>query len=155
LTARAFGASGIVIADFKDKAVERSIEKIVRVWGGDFWVRSGDSWREVVEEWKKRGKTVVHLTMYGKSLQGALSELRGKDLMVVVGSEKVPREVYEVADFNVAIGNQPHSEVAALAVFLDRLFEGKELHMEFKGGKMRVIPSERGKRVEKIRIGGA
>ncbi|MEM0258129.1 MAG: tRNA (cytidine(56)-2'-O)-methyltransferase, partial [Thermofilum sp.] len=81
-----------------------------------------------------------------------LEEIRnsGRDVLVVVGGKKVPREVYELADFNVAIGNQPHSEVAALAIFLDRLFEGRELVREFKGAKLKIIPSARGKRVVKV-----
>jgi tRNA (cytidine56-2'-O)-methyltransferase len=54
--------------------------------------------------------------------------------------------MYQLADWNVAVGNQPHSEVAALAVFLDRLFEGQELTKEFDGG-LKILPSPRGKHV--------
>ena len=43
-------------------------------------------------------------------------------------------------------GNQPHSEVAALAIFLDRLTAGKGLRSDFPG-KIKVLPCERGKRV--------
>ncbi|HII05831.1 MAG TPA: tRNA (cytidine(56)-2'-O)-methyltransferase, partial [Methanotrichaceae archaeon] len=67
-------------------------------------------------------------------------------VMVVVGAEKVPPEIYEMADWNVGVGNQPHSEVAALAVFLDRLWEGEELEKEFDG-KIQVVPSPRYKTV--------
>ncbi|MEM2794952.1 MAG: hypothetical protein QXY49_03760, partial [Thermofilaceae archaeon] len=74
----------------------------------------------------------------------------GKDILVVVGAEKVPADVYKLADFNVAIGNQPHSEVAALAVFLDRLYGGKELLKKFKGGRLVIIPSLRGKKVIEV-----
>ena len=42
---------------------------------------------------------------------------REKEVIVVVGGTKVPAETFEIADFNVSVGNQPHSEVAALAVF--------------------------------------
>jgi tRNA (cytidine56-2'-O)-methyltransferase len=66
---------------------------------------------------------------------------------VVVGAEKVPFEVYERADFNVGVTNQPHSEIAGLAVFLDRLFEGRELDRGWKDADKRVIPQEAGKRV--------
>jgi tRNA (cytidine56-2'-O)-methyltransferase len=69
-----------------------------------------------------------------------------KDLLVAVGAEKVPAEMYQLADWNVAVGNQPHSEVAALAVFLDRLFQGEELGREFEGG-LKIVPSSRGKEV--------
>ena len=61
-------------------------------------------------------------------------------------TEKVPAEVYQRADFNVSVGNQPHSEIAALAIFLDRFTEGKALY-EDRHGKMTVIPNERGKTV--------
>ena len=64
----------------------------------------------------------------------------------MVGAEKVPAEVYQLADWNVAVGNQPHSEVAALAVFLDRLFQGEELGQQFEGG-LKIVPSSRGKEV--------
>jgi tRNA (cytidine56-2'-O)-methyltransferase len=63
-----------------------------------------------------------------------------------VGAEKVPVEMYDLADWNVAVGGQPHSEVAALAVFLDRLFQGEELELEFDGG-LKIVPSSRGKQV--------
>jgi tRNA (cytidine56-2'-O)-methyltransferase len=54
--------------------------------------------------------------------------------------------MYDLADWNVAVGNQPHSEVAALAILLDRLFEGKELRREFEGG-LKIVPSPFGKKV--------
>ena len=70
-----------------------------------------------------------------------------KDILIVVGSEKVPSEMYQLADFNVAVGNQPHSEVAALAVFLDWYFEGKELRKEFGNARLKIVPQKRGKKV--------
>ena len=47
---------------------------------------------------------------------------------------------------NISVGNQPHSEIAALAIFLDRFTEGKALY-EDRNGRMTVIPNERGKTV--------
>jgi tRNA (cytidine56-2'-O)-methyltransferase len=68
--------------------------------------------------------------------------------MLLVGCQKVPAEFFSdaVSDFNVAVGNQPHSECAALAVFLDRFFEGKELAKEFRKAKIKILPQERGKK---------
>jgi tRNA (cytidine56-2'-O)-methyltransferase len=63
-----------------------------------------------------------------------------------VGAEKVPRDVFDLVDANVAIGNQPHSEVAALAIFLDRLLGGKALRQEFEG-RLQIRGSPRGKHV--------
>ncbi|MEM1521912.1 MAG: hypothetical protein QXU69_02740 [Thermofilaceae archaeon] len=48
------------------------------------------------------------------------------------------------------MGNQPHSEVGALAVFLDRFFGGAELLKEYLDAKIRIIPSPRSKIVERI-----
>jgi tRNA (cytidine56-2'-O)-methyltransferase len=71
---------------------------------------------------------------------------RDDDFLIVVGAEKVPREVYDRADFNVSVGNQPHSEIAALAIFLDRFTGGVALYAD-REGKLTVIPNERGKTV--------
>jgi len=153
LTARAFGASGLVLSDVEDKSVERTVNRVVEKWGGPFSLDMSVPWRSFVKSWRKRGGITVHLTVYGENIESSdvLQRIRSsnRDILVLVGSRKVPSEFYsrEVSDFNVAVGNQPHSEVAALAVFLDRLFEGKELCREFQGAELRVTPSERGKRV--------
>ncbi len=148
LTARAFGASGFVLAETNDETVVRSVEKVRSIWGGaDFKIMSGVDPISYINEWKSNGGLVVHLTMYGIHVDEVISRLRssGKDLLVVVGAEKVPGIIYELADYNIAIGHQPHSEVGALAVFLDRLFEGRELHFIYSDAKIRIVPSEKGK----------
>jgi len=75
---------------------------------------------------------------------------RSDPLLIAVGAGKVDFEVYDHADWNVGVTNQPHSEVAALAVFLDRLFEGRELDRTWADAERRVIPQETGKRVEEV-----
>ncbi|ASJ00415.1 tRNA (cytidine(56)-2'-O)-methyltransferase [Thermococcus gorgonarius] len=152
LTARAFGADRIIIAAEEDEHVKESVEDVVRRWGGPFEIEFNPSWKKTMREWKENGGVIVHLTMYGIHIDDALPAIReelkaGMNVMVVVGAEKVPREVYEIADYNVAVGNQPHSEVAALAVFLDRLLDGEGLRKEFKNAKLKIIPQERGKKV--------
>jgi tRNA (cytidine56-2'-O)-methyltransferase len=144
LVARAFGASRILV-DTKDSGLERVVRGVVRSFGGTFDVETGVSWRRVLKDW---AGPIVHLTMYGEPLEDALPRIPPADLLVVVGAEKVPGEVYGRAAFNVAIGNQPHSEVAALAVFLDRLFEGEAHRREFVG-PLQIVPSRRGKTVRK------
>ena len=90
---------------------------------------------------------VVHLTMYGQTVDEAIPKIpKDEDIMIIVGAEKVPAEVYQRADFNVSVGNQPHSEIAALAIFLDRFTEGKALYAD-RDGKITVVPNERGKTV--------
>ena len=152
LAARALGASGFVLSDIVDKKLGESVEKVTENWGGEFFFEMGKPWKRVVREWKAKGGIVVHLTVYGENLQtsAVLDRIKqsGKDVLVLVGSQKVPSEFFsdEVSDFNVAVGNQPHSECAALAVFLDRFFEGKELAKGFKKAKIEVVPQERGKK---------
>ncbi|MEM3213281.1 MAG: tRNA methyltransferase, partial [Metallosphaera sp.] len=68
-------------------------------------------------------------------------------ILVIVGAEKVEGWYYHIADFNVAISNQPHSEVASLAIFLDRLYKGEQLNLIFGDSKISVIPTNGGKRV--------
>lgn len=94
---------------------------------------------------------MVHLTMYGESVADHEVELREMErIMVVVGAEKVPGEIYGLADFNISVTSQPHSEISSLAVFLDRLFQGSELKREFPGGRMRIIPSRNRKTTEEL-----
>lgn len=146
LTARALGASGMLLAS-KDTNIIESIERVIKRWGGDFWIRSEPNWKGAIAEWKKNGGKVVHLTMYGINLPDAIKKLESEKLMVIVGAEKVPAEVFDLADCNIAVGNQPHSEVAALAIFLDRLQKGRELGKEFKGGELEIVPAVRDKKV--------
>lgn len=147
LTARAFGADRVYV-DTGDNELEQRLSQVTEQFGGEFEVRSGISPRGLI---KSSRATVVHLTMYGENVgtwdEARWAELRSKPcVLVVVGSTKVPREYFEMADVNVAIGNQPHSEVAALAVFLDRLTGGQHL-LDETGGKVKVVPQERGKLV--------
>ncbi len=150
LVARAFGANGIIL-DKYDENVITSIKKVVERFGNDFFIEVKENWRSFLREWKKQGGKIVHLTMYGINVDDIIEEIkREKNLLVIVGSEKVPGEIFKIADYNVAIGNQPHSEVSALAIFLDRYFEGKELKKEFKNAKIKIIPQKKGKKVIKI-----
>jgi tRNA (cytidine56-2'-O)-methyltransferase len=152
LTARALGASGFLLSDIADKKLEETVKKVTRNWGGNFLFRMGTAWKSAVRDWKAKGGIVVHLTVYGENIKNSLVLDRikksGKNVLVMVGSQKVPKEFFsnEVSDFNVSIGNQPHSECAALAVFLDRFFEGKELTKGFKKAKIKIVPQQRGKK---------
>jgi len=149
LTARAFGADGLVLADVVDKTVERTVLDVCRRFGGTFSIRMGEPWKQVIKHWKSKGGDVVHLTAYGIPLPEAIQTIKASPnpKLVVVGASKVPREAFELATWNVSVTNQPISEVSALAVFLDRYFEGKQFSMEFQNAKMKIIPSTRGKKV--------
>lgn len=143
LSSRALGAKGIYV-DTEDPKLEENIRSVVHRFGGDYTIKTGVTWREATKDFK--GK-VVHLTMYGQRVDEALPKIpKDEDIMIIVGAEKVPIEVYERADFNVSVGNQPHSEIAALAIFLDRFTEGKALYSD-RDGILTVVPNERGKTV--------
>ncbi|TKR28211.1 tRNA (cytidine(56)-2'-O)-methyltransferase [Natronomonas salsuginis] len=150
LTARALGADRVVIAGSASGSKE-TIEDITDRFGGPFDVELTDSPRAVIREW---GGTTVHLTMYGLPIQDIEDDVRRDltdgPLLIVVGAEKVPFDVYERAEYNVSVTNQPHSEVAGLAVFLDRLFEGQELAREWENATHRVVPKETGKKVDPV-----
>ncbi len=143
LVARAFGADSMVYSGEHDGELERSVQKIVRNWGGPFEIRHEKNWRRVIKGFP--GKK-VHLTIYGLPLQKKIPDIRkfGK-LLVIIGGQKVPAEVYGLVDYNVSVTSQPHSEVSSLSLFLDYYFRGKELDRGFDNAKIRVIPQERGK----------
>src|SRR3972149_11634491 len=147
LTGRAFGAEGMLL-DSDDSGIEKSLSEVAQRWGGSFYVKRVANWKNEIRKWKEDGGKVLHLTMYGINLPDVINEVVYHDLLIVIGAEKVPPEIYELCDWNVAVGNQPHSEVAALAVVLDRLFNvsGKDpLRSSFGGGEIEIVPKKRGK----------
>lgn len=153
LTARALGASGFILSDVKDEKIKTTVEKVLKNWGGPFHFDMGVSWKKVVNQWKAKGGIVVHLTAYGENIETSdvMQRIKalGRNILVIVGSRKVPGEFFSsaVSDFNVAVGNQPHSECASLAVFLDRFFEGTELAKTFENARLMIVPQKRGKKL--------
>lgn len=152
LTARALGADGVIVADVKDRRLSETIARVTSQFGGQFRVETGKPWRRTLGEWQKAGGRVVHLTAYGIPLPKIIEEIRGssEDKLVVVGAEKVPGKLFQLSDWNVSVTNQPISEVSALAIFLDWLFEHRRLEKEFADAKLRIIPTKHGKRVERV-----
>jgi tRNA (cytidine56-2'-O)-methyltransferase len=147
LTARLLGAEGMLLAS-NDPGIVKTLEDVVRRWGGDFYIKNNVNFKQEIKEWKAAGGKVCHLSMYGVNLPGVTDELKSCDrLMIVVGAEKVPPEIYQLADWNVAVGSQPHSEVAAVAITMDRIAEGEPLEKEFPNAELTIVPAERGKKV--------
>jgi tRNA (cytidine56-2'-O)-methyltransferase len=137
LVSRALGAKKIIIQGEEDSALRKSVDGITKNWGGGFEVEFSPSWMEQVKKAREQGYSIVHLTMYGKPLNKEIGKIRRKNkVLVVIGSKKVEIGVYRESNFNISIGKQPHSEIGALAVFLDRFFDGKELDKKFSGAKM-------------------
>jgi len=147
LVSRALGAESIYLEDV-EKDITRKVEEVNRTWGGNFEVVLGRNWRKVIKEARSEKRKVVHLTMYGLLLQDQIEELRILDkILVVVGGPKVPGEVYHLADYNIAVTSQPHSEIAALAILLHEVQDGEELKRSFGESRLRIVPSTKGKRI--------
>ena len=143
LAARAFGARRMYLHP-PDDALAARVAAVSHRWGGDFAVVPVDDWKSLVGSFPG---AVVHLTMYGLPLDRALPKLaRFPRLLLVVGGAKVPPELYRRATFNLAVGHQPHSEVAAVAVTLERLL-GLPRPVRPGEAPHRIVPSARGKKV--------
>jgi len=146
LVARAFGASKIYMNEINPE-ITNTINKINATWGGKFEIEFITDWKQIITS-KKNTSKIVHLTMYGENVNEIQDDIqKEKNILIVVGAEKVPREIYEKADYNVSVGNQPHSEIRALAIVLDRIQNGNQFNKEFKNSKRVIIPSKNGKNV--------
>ena len=146
LVARAFGASKIYMNEV-DPEIENTIKKMNKTWGGEFEVEFFDDWKKVLKS-KSDDYKIVHLTMYGEKIDNIAKDIRkNQNILIVVGAEKVPRTIYEKSDFNVSVSNQPHSEIGALAIILDRIHKGKQFDMKFDNSTRRIIPTKKGKKV--------
>jgi tRNA (cytidine56-2'-O)-methyltransferase len=149
LVARAFGAEMIYMTGILDESIKDTVASISGRWGGRFKVEIIQDWKRLTKVWKKEGGKVVHLTMYGINIDDIAERLRKESkILVIIGAEKVPQEVYKLADYNIAIGNQPHSEIAALAIFLDRIFAGAQFKRVFADANLKIVPTEKGKKVQ-------
>ena len=143
LTARQWGADEIVFSGEKDENMLESQRDIIDRWGGEIEIRYEERWKKEIRDFEG---LKVHLTMYGERIDDKINTLKNEwsdkqDLLVVVGAEKVPRWVYNHVDYNISVGNQPHSEIAALAVFMDRIQEA-EIKENFEGAEIEVESSE-------------
>jgi len=148
LVSRAFGAKKIIICGEEDNSIKKSVDAVTKKWGGPFEIKFVTDWKKELIKIKNKGFVCVHLTMYGLNLKKIENTLaKNKKMCIIIGSQKVEREIYDIVDYNVSITNQPHSEIAALAVFMDRLQEGKELSKKFRLAKRKINPSARNKSV--------
>lgn len=148
LVSRSFGAEKIYMTEVNPE-IKDTLDKINKTWGGNFEIEFIEKWKAVVKKKKEENYKIVHLTMYGEKINDAQKELQNEEkLLIVVGAEKVPREIYELADYNVGVGSQPHSEISALAVLLDRIQSGKQFEKAFPNAKRKIVPTKNGKNVE-------
>ena len=112
---------------------------VCKKFGGDFKIETTSNPKRFLKDWP--GK-IIHLTMFGISIDEEVDKIKElpEPLLFVVGAEKVPPWVFELSDYNIAIGNHPHSEVAGLSVALSKIY-GSVYNQNFEGGEVKVIPS--------------
>ncbi|MBI5377145.1 MAG: tRNA (cytidine(56)-2'-O)-methyltransferase [Thaumarchaeota archaeon] len=147
LVARSFGASKIFMNEVNPE-IKDTLDKVNKSWGSNFQIEFIEDWRKLLKSKKKSSVKIIHLTMYGENINQIQDKIKKEDsVLIVVGAEKVPREVYEHADYNVAVGNQPHSEISALAIVLDRIQDGKQFDIKYDDARLKIVPTEKGKTV--------
>ena len=147
LTARAFGADEVILAGEEDESAIETWRSVSERFGGEFECRYEANPMSFLRRFAKDagdGKPgqIVHLTMYGESWRESLSSIESnRPMVIVVGGTKVPGEVFRLANYNISIGNQPHSAVAALGVFLESLIGQIDESKHFQGGEIQVVTS--------------
>jgi len=152
LVCRAFGAMCMYYTGDRDTDMENNIRKVNETWGNSFNIKYISDPHEFVKNWRKRGGTVIHLTMYGEPLIDTIGTIKKlNDLLLIVGSEKVDAYYFKISDYNISITNQPHSEIAAVAVFLDYYYGGAEFRFKYKDPRLRIVPSKRRKIIEIVK----
>ena len=154
LVSRALGATDFLLAGDDDEGLFENVQSVSERFGGAMaceHVGSGMSWlKRFAREDAGDGQpgVVVYLTMYGEPYRRVIPRIRrDRPVTVVVGGAKVPSEVFEHAHYNVAVGNQPHSEVAALALFMEGWFGEGGTERHFPNARLVIEPSARGKEV--------
>lgn len=148
LVSRAFGANKFYFSGIEDSTIIEVVNKINDKWGGDFEIKYVKNPIDFVKKFKEKG-IVIHLTMYGENISTEIKNIKkqnDKEILLIVGGAKVPKEYYELANYNIAIGNQPHSEVSALGIILYML-DNNCLTKEFDSKKIKIIPSNSFKKV--------
>ncbi|MAX46001.1 MAG: tRNA (cytidine(56)-2'-O)-methyltransferase [Euryarchaeota archaeon] len=151
LVARAMGADGFLLAGDEDREMFENLNSVSERFGGDLETEHvsgmGHLKRHVAN-----GGVAVHLTMYGEPFRKAIPKIRrDRPVVIVVGGAKVPGDVYKICQHNVSVGNQPHSEVAALALFMDAWFGESASERNFDDARLIIEGTNDGKLVHDMR----
>lgn len=155
LVSRAMGANSFVLSGDEDEKLFSNIDSVNERFGYGLSCRYEKSpmrmLREIASSDEESKPIIIHLTMYGEPFKKVIPNIpKDKPVVVVVGGAKVPGELFKVSDFNLAVGNQPHSEVAALALFLDSWTDGEGFNREFSEPQLVIAPSKSGKDVKEV-----
>tara|TARA_B100001996_G_scaffold38219_1_gene28064 strand:- start:227 stop:778 length:552 start_codon:yes stop_codon:yes gene_type:complete len=146
LTARAMGAKHFVLCGDADQGVLDTLGDVTTTFGGTFSSEHQQKPLGYLRHFSKEGGKIVHLTMYGEPFEDVTRKITtDSPIAVVVGGAKVPGEIYKLADYNIAVGHQPHSEVAALALFMHELMGGVADSANFPDARLEVKPHPSGK----------
>ena len=147
LVARAMGADGFLLAGDEDKEMFDNLNSVSDRFGGHLETEHVSGMGHLKHH-VANGGVAVHLTMYGEPFRKAIPKIRrDRPVLIVVGGAKVPGDVFKICQHNVAVGNQPHSEVAALASFLDGWYGTGSAERVLDGGELIINPSNTGKDV--------
>lgn len=150
LVSRAFGADCFFFSGIEDKKIVENIKNINKTWGGDFGIEYCENPLKFVKKLKLKNWYIIHLTMYGLNINTEIEKIskirKNKNILIIIGGPKVPREYYEISDCNLAIGNQPHSEVAAIAILL-YLLNPDSITKEYNNAKLKIDPNQKFKKV--------
>lgn len=151
LVARAMGADGFLLAGDEDKEMFDNLNSVSERFGGDLetsHVKGMSHLKKHVQD----GGVAVHLTMYGEPFRKAIPKIRrDRPVVIVVGGAKVPGDVFKICQHNVAVGNQPHSEVAALALFMDAWFGESASEKKFEDARLIIEGTNDGKLVHEMK----
>ena len=155
LVSRAMGADSFVLAGDEDEKLFSNIHSVNERFGQGLSCRYEKSpmkmLREISNSSKDDKPLIIHLTMYGEPFKQVIPNIsKDKPIVIVVGGAKVPGEIFKISDYNIAVGNQPHSEVAALALFLDSWTDGEGFNREFSEPQLIISPSKTGKNVKEV-----
>ena len=152
LVARSFGANRLSYSGQRDRKMEEGVFKVVNDFGGNFSIDYIGDYIRFIKDKKEKGYIIAHLTIYGESINDVGNIVKkNKNVLFIVGGKKVPKEVYGLADYNISVSLQPHSEVAALAICLYDYFGKNILMKTFKNPNLKIIPKRRGKEIKKLK----
>ena len=147
LVARALGSDGFLLAGDDDQEMFENLNSVSERFGGELDTEHVSGLGHLKKH-VENGGVAVHLTMYGEPFRQAIPKIRrDRPLIIVVGGAKVPGDVYKICQHNVAVGNQPHSEVAALALFMDAWFGESGSERSFKDAQLVIEGVNGGKLV--------
>jgi len=151
LVSRAMGADGFLLSGDEDKEMFQNLNSVSDRFGGHLETKHVSGMGHLKNH-VANGGVAIHLTMYGEPFRKAIPKIRrDRPVVIVVGGAKVPGDVYKICQHNVAVGNQPHSEVAALALFMDAWFGESASERNFDNARLIIEGTNDGKLVHDLR----